>query len=49
MQHHTLLLCGYVLLSSVKQASWYKSYPSFKDKCKAQGSLPEAPLFPFWT
>ena len=36
MQHHTLSLCGYVLLSDVKQASWSKSYPSFKDKRKAQ-------------
>lgn len=36
MQHHTLLLRGYVLLSNAKQASWSKSYPSFKDKRKAQ-------------
>lgn len=24
MQHHTLLLCGYVLLSNGRQASWFK-------------------------
>lgn len=36
MQHHTLSLCGYGLLSNVKQASWSKSCPSFRDKRKAQ-------------